>query len=190
MMERRSGVLPAWEDCVISLPEVALHYHRREPPQVPLRELYANGHSGATCVSPREVARWAEAVGSASVGSMVVSLKEVMEAGEWHPSPTPSTVFSSSSSRSSTCNSESDLSETGSVDDEPAKRKKLAASDKKGSSKREKSNNKLHKAKGAIYGKEDGKRCLQAGTFERIVQWIINKEVRLAGRIPSSAAQH
>ncbi len=98
MMERRSGVLPAWEDCVISLPEVALHYHRREPPQVPLRELYAKGHSGATCVSPREVARWAEAVGSASVGSMVVSLKEVMEAGEWHPSPTPSTFFSSSSS--------------------------------------------------------------------------------------------
>jgi hypothetical protein len=117
---------------------------------------------------------------------MVVSLKEVMEAGEWHPSPTPSTVFSSSSSHSSTCNSESDLSETGSVDDEPAKRK---AYDKKGSSKREKINNKLHKAKGAIYGKEDGKRCLQAGTFERIVQWIINKEVRLGGRIPSSA-QH
>jgi hypothetical protein len=187
MMERRSGValarLPlAWEDCAISLPEVALHHHRREPPQVPLRELYANGHSGARCVSPREVVRWAEAVGSASVGSMVVSLKEVMDAGEWHSSPTPSTVFSSSSSRSSTCNSESDLSETGSVDDEPTKRKK-AASAKKGSSKREKSNNKLHKAKGAIYGKEDGKRILHAATFERIVQWIINKEVRHAGRM-------
>lgn len=185
MMERRSGValarLPAWEDCAISLPEVALHHHRREPPQVPLRELYANGHSGARCVSPREVGRWAEAVGSASVGSMVVSLKEVMDAGEWHSSPTPSTVFSSSSSRSSTCNSESDLSETGSVDDEPTKRKK-AASAKKGSSKREKSNNKLHKAKGAIYGKEDGKRILHAATFERIVQWIINKEVRHAER--------